>query len=116
MKLVKSYDICEMALDGYAEEFHKNISPEFKQKLKAFCELIDTLAEEFNGESCIAGVDMQTGDLIVTLQCPDIVLEDGCSHYFFDLIKSVSKFSFSASGDFLDMKFRFGGAWQDGKA
>lgn len=116
MKLVKSYDIAEMALDGYAEEFHKHISPEFKQKLKSSCELIDKLAEEFGGESCVAAVDICTEEFVVSLQCPDMELQKGCSHYFFDLIKSVHQFSFSANGDSLDMKFRFSGVWQDGKA
>ena len=113
MSFVKCYDAVSMVL----EEATKRFSPLWKTNkeknkiLKQYCEAIDTLSNEFNGESFEVGVDEISMNIEITLECQEILINSS-NHLFCRLINKCISFEISASTDeLICVKFVFPSIW-----
>ena len=109
----KCYDVANMVIEDANERFRPiwKINNERLEVFKQYCEVVDALAEEFDGESYEVEVDELTMEVIVTLECGEIVV-DSFSHIFYELIKRAVKYGFSTSEDGnLLLRFTFPTLW-----
>lgn len=114
MKQIKTSGIVEMVLDEAESQFKTWFVPKSKrEELSESLSIIDRLCDEFDCESAEAEVDDETMVLSVALVCPDIVMENGRSHLFFELIKHTDSFAFSAEEDMLRITLNFAGLWRN---
>ena len=109
----KCYDVAKMVIEDANERFSPiwKINNERLEVFQQYCEVIDALSEEFSGESYEVEVDEITMEVIVTLECEEIVISS-FSHVFYELIKRAVKYGFSASEDGnLLLRFTFPSLW-----
>lgn len=115
MSFMKCFDAASIVI----EEANERLSPLWKADeerlniFKQYCEAIDLLSDEFDGESFEVEVDEITMEISITLECDEIVIESK-THELYDLVKRAIRCSFSASNDNLLVRFVFPSIW--GKA
>lgn len=112
-KLVTCFDVVSMVVEEATNQF----SPVWKldnEKFKIlgqYCDVIDSLAKEFDGESYDVEINDISMDIIIVVECPDIVIENH-QHKYYELISRAKSFGFSVteSGN-LSVRFVFPGIW-----
>ena len=112
MSFVTCYDAVSMVLDDAAERFGQawRIDNDALKRLKNDCRDLDAIVREFNCDSVEAEVDEETMDLMVSLFCEEMTLENGRSNSFFKVIQHCSSFGFRNAGeDCLQIFFRYRG-------
>lgn len=114
MSLIRSYDIVTMVIDEAVKHYGNTwaLDANMMENLQTSCNIIDRLIPEFDCESIEAGVNDTTMALHIELICPDMILEYGRSHPFFEAIKGVKSIQFSAAGDNLKINLEFTGLWK----
>lgn len=114
MSAVKTFDIVDMVVEEASAQFGDRwVMPKTKrEQLKKDCGLIDKMVVDFDCESAEAEVDDETLKLRVSLICPDMVVEYGRTHPFFELIQHTESFGFSASDGNLKIDVVFAGLWE----
>lgn len=100
MNRIKTFDVVDMVLDEAVVQSNGSLIVEdvVLDMLKQECAIVDELIDEFDGESVEASIADNERDLVISLVCPEIVLEYGRKHLFFSLIQQAGQFSFSAFG------------------
>ena len=111
MSLFSSYDIAEMVIEEASNRFGKSVSEESKSRLKNVCSLIDDLISEYDCESTEFAVNEDTTDLEISLECPDMTIENDSSETFLNVIKEMAEISFSASDGNLKVNLLMRGLW-----
>lgn len=112
MSFVNCFDVASMVI----EEANVRFAPLFREnreKLKIFegyCEAIDTLSHEFNGESLTVEVDEELMTISVTMISPDILI-DHREHIFYELLRRSLTVRFSVDGENLATTFVFPSIW-----
>lgn len=109
----KTFDVASMVLEEANQRFAPIWEPD-KEKLdilKQYCEAIDTLIEEFDGESLDIEVDETQMTICVQLECEDITIETQ-RHRYYDLIQRSVSFGFSSTeNDTVVLKLVFPSIW-----
>lgn len=113
MSFIKCFDVADMIID----EATKRFSPLWKMNeerldiFKEYCKGVDTLAEEFDGESIEVEVDEITLEVTVILECDEVIIETD-NHMLYELAKRTIRYGFSTSEDGnLLVKFVFPSLW-----
>lgn len=114
MKLVKCFDVVSMVVDEATEEFGGffwKLNQESYDILKQYCDVIDSLSDEFGGIAYDVSVDDITHMISITLECDEIVIINK-KHRFYDLAErsELLKFSISKNGN-LNVGFVFPSVW-----
>lgn len=113
MSFVNCFDAASMVIEDANERFAPlwKVDAEKLNVFKQYCEAIDLLAEEFDGESYEVEVDEITMEITVTLECGEVVVKSK-DHVLYELAKRAVRYGFSAAGgDNLLVKFVFPSIW-----
>ena len=114
MSFVKCYDVAEMVLDEASKQFAPLFreNGERKQILKSYCEVIDSLAEEFNAESFDVEVDDIKTTVSIKMECQDITITSE-QHPLYELAGHAMDVRFSHSeDDLMVVEFVFPSIWE----
>ena len=114
MALVNWFDVVEMvteeATSRFAPLFREN--REAKNVLHQYCDVLDALAQEFNGESFEVEVDEIQMTIAIKLECPDIVIQSE-EHKFYMLAQRALAVRFShGENDTVAVEFVFPSIWE----
>lgn len=111
---LKCYDIVESVTDEATKQFLGAAEVAKKKDfLKAYCGLLDALAEALDAETFSAEVDDVSMDIILSVSCPEFVVE-GKDHPLYGLLGNTKTFAVRKSPDVEDgveLSFRIGGIW-----
>ena len=110
---VNCFDVVSMVVDEATAQFAPlwDINKEKYRILKQYCGVIDSLAEEFNGESFDVDVDDIAMTITIKMECHDVTIESQ-NHKYYSLAQRALAFGFSVSEDgLLCMKFVFPSVW-----
>lgn len=114
MSNVKCYDVVEMVLDEASKQFAPLLreNEERKQILKSYCEVIDSLAEEFNAESFDVEVDDVKMTISIKMECPDITITSE-RHSFYELVgHAIAVHFLNGEDDLMAVEFVFPSIWE----
>lgn len=113
MSFIKCYDVANLVIEDANERFKPlwKIDQEHLNIFKEYCEAIDSIAKEFDGESYEVEVDEISMDITIALECSEVVIEKN-NHILYELAKRTVRYGFSVSKDGnLLIKFVFPGLW-----
>ena len=113
MGFVKCFDVANMVIEDANERFNRlwKINTERLNIFKGYCEAVDSLSKEFEGESFEVEVDEITMEVTVVLECDEVIIEKD-DHILYELAKRAVRYGFSVSEDGkLLVKFVFPGLW-----
>lgn len=113
MRQIKCFDIVQSVLDCAIDEF--GIAQEMIEEnldiLHEYCDAIDDIADEFNGEQYVVEVEKETGNIIITVEVADLCIESR-SHVFYQLVKRSVKYRMTSTKDAcLAIEFTFPCLW-----
>lgn len=114
MSFVKCFDAVSMVVEEATKQFAPfwELDDDNYKILKQYCTVIDSLAEEFDGESFDVSVDNIKMTVEIILECTDITIESA-SHIFYKLAQRSNTLGFSVSEDGnLNVKFVFPSVWR----
>lgn len=112
---IKCFDVVSSVVEEASSQFFPlwKANDEKYKILKEYCEAIDSLAAEFNGESFEATIDDTEMTIEIKMECMDINIESQ-THRYYDLIQRAVSFGFSVSGNGnLVVKFLFPSIWDE---
>lgn len=110
---VKCFDVVSMVVDEANERFHPlwKIDKEKYRILKQYCGVMDSLSEEFGGESFEVEVDEVAMTISISLACQDMTIEQK-NHKYYSLAQRAVSFGFSRTEDgLLNATFVFPSVW-----
>lgn len=114
MNNINCFDVASIVI----EEANKQFAPIWRMNteryciLKQYCDVIDKLCEEYDGESYEVEVDDVNMTISITLVCFDMVIE-GINNNFSILAKRAISLSFASSDEGnLAIKFTFPSLWE----
>lgn len=113
MNFVKCFDVVEMVTDEATEQFGSllRVDVERRYRLKNYCEMVDSIAEQFGGASYEVKVDDETTDITISLVCDEFET-DTMSSSFYKLARETKKMGFKACGEEqIQIDFTFDGIW-----
>lgn len=113
MSFIKCFDVADMIIDEATKRFSPlwKLNTERLDIFKDYCNAVDALVEEFDGESIDVEVDEITMEVTITLECDEVLIESD-THMLYELAKRTTKYGFSVSEDGnLLVKFVFPGLW-----
>lgn len=113
MNSVTCFDVASEVINDATERFKPlmRLNTERVDIFKQYCEVIDELAEEFNGVSFEVEVDEITMEVTVILECGEIIIGSS-NHVFYELVKRTIRYGFSAGeDDNVAVKFVFPCLW-----
>lgn len=111
---VKCFDVVSQVAEEATAQFSPlwEIDKEKYQILKQYCEVIDSLALEFDGESFDIEVDDIAMTFSIKLECVDMTIKSK-THRYYDLIQRADSFGFSATKNGnLVVEFVFPSVWR----
>lgn len=113
LAFVNCFDVVSMVVEEATNQF----SPLWKLNkynykiLEQYCNVIDSLATEFNGHSFDVSVDDIAMTITIVMECDDIVITSK-THRFYDIAQRSKMLGFSASDNgTLNIKFVFPSVW-----
>lgn len=111
---LKCFDIAEMVIDEATKQFSPIwIEDEEKKKtFKQYCDALDSISEEFDGEAFEVDVDDVKMTISVKFFCSEFTIEDE-SHPFYALAKRALSMSFAyeKEGRNMSVEFVFPSIW-----
>lgn len=114
MGFAKCFDVVSMVVDEATSQFAPiwKENEEKKEILEQYCEVIDSLSNEFDGESFEVDVDDIKMTISIKLECQDMTLRSK-NHKYYELAQRAVSFglSVSESGN-LVVEFVFPSIWE----
>ena len=114
MAFVNCFDVVSMVVEEATRQFAPlwKLDKECNRILEQYCSAIDSLAEEFGGESFEVTVDDIAMTITIVMECEDITIETK-THKFYSLTRrsKLLGFSVSENGN-LNLKFVFPSVWK----
>lgn len=115
MRNVECFDVMLMVVEEANKRFGSlwKVDESKQDILCQYCDAIDELAEEFDGESYDVEVDEITMSIKITLECGDMLIKDK-NHAIYRLFDRSILFGFSVSKEtqMLCVTFEFPGIWE----
>lgn len=111
---VKCFDVVSMVVDEATDRFAPlwRINKERYAILKQYCEVFDSLAEEFGGESFDVEIDESSMMIAIMMECHEITIKSQ-NHKYYSLAPRAVAFGFSVSDNgLLCAKFVFPSIWE----
>lgn len=105
---LKCFDIAEMVIGEAAKQFSPIwiVDEEKKEIFKQYCDVLDSISEEFDGEAFEIDVDDVRMTISVKLFCRELTIEDK-SHPFYALAKRALSMSFEYEKEDRNMSVEF---------
>lgn len=110
---------CENFVDELVCESSAEFGPAYvirddvREKLGKVCELVDEIVPELECNSLDISVNMDTKQFTIMIVCDDMILENGRTHKFFEIIKMLDSFAFSKCGEeSLRIELNIDGIWE----
>lgn len=114
MAFVNCFDVVSTVVDEATKQFAPLWEPD-KENIKIleqYCSVIDSLANEFDGESFDVTVDDIAMTITIILECDDITIKSK-NHKFYSLVQRSMSLGFAVSEDGkLNVKFVFPSVWK----
>lgn len=113
MSFVKCFDVAAMIIEDANDRFSPLWKPNSERIdiFKEYCDAIDALSKEFDGESFEVEVDEISLEITVALECDEVIIENS-NHVLYELAKRTTRYGFSVSEDGnLLVKFVFPSLW-----
>lgn len=110
---VKCFDVVEMVADEATAQFGSllKVDTEKKQKLEAYCKLIDKMVEAFDGESLEVDINDETTDITITLVCAEFETNSE-TKWFYELSGNAKNICIkSHDSEHVEISFTFCGIW-----
>ena len=110
---VKCFDVVSMVVEEATDRFSPlwKVDNDNYSILRQYCSAIDSISNEFDGESFEVEVDEITMEVTVVLECDEVIIEKD-NHILYELAKRAVRYGFSVSEDGnLLVKFVFPGLW-----
>ena len=114
MCFLKCFDIVDMVVEEANNQFAPiwKLDKERYDILKQYCNVIDNIANEHNGESYQVDIDDIAMTIAITMECLDMVV-DSDDNEFLAIAQRAISVSFSASDEGkLAIKFIFPSLWE----
>ena len=114
MSFVKCFDVVEMVVDEANKLFTPlwKIDDEKYRILKQYCDVIDMISEEFDGQGYDVSVDEIKMTVKIIVECQSLMLESA-SHKFYALAKRALSCCFSVSDNGnVNVEFVFPSIWE----
>lgn len=114
MSFIKCFDVVSMVVEEATEQFAPlwKLNEENYKILEQYCGVIDSLAQEFEGESYDVEVDEVKMTVKIVLECQEMTIESK-THQFYELAQKADSFGFSATEDStLLVEFVFPSVWE----
>lgn len=111
---VKCFDVVSMVVDEATKQFAPiwSVNDEKLRILEQYCGVLDSLAEEFDGESFDVEVDDISMTISIQMECQDITIESK-KHKYYSLAQRAIAFGFSTTDNgLLNVKFVFPSIWE----
>lgn len=113
-RIVTCFDVVSMVVEEATNQFSPvwELDDEKFKILGQYCGVIDSLAKEFDGESYDVEIDDIKMDIIISLECQDITIENH-QHKYYELISRAKSFGFSTTENGnLSVNFVFPSVWK----
>lgn len=113
MSFAKCFDVVSMVVDEATNQFSPLwvVDKEKYEILKQYCSTIDSLADEYDGESIDVEVNEIDMTVSIILECADVTVQND-NHIFYELVKRACSLGFSVSENGnLNVKFIFPSVW-----
>ena len=113
MSFVNCFDVVSIVVEEATSQFAPlwKLNNESNRVLEQYCSVIDSLSEEFGGESFDVTVDDIEMTITIVMECEDITIESK-THKFYSLAQRCKSLGFSVSEDGnLNVKFVFPSVW-----
>lgn len=113
MSFTNCFEISSMVIDEASNRFHPSweISEDRLDIFKGYCDVVDSLAREFDGVSVESEVDETTMKVVISLECDEVIVQSR-NHIFYELINRTVECGFSVSDEGnLIVKFVFPSLW-----
>lgn len=111
---VKCFDVVDAVIQEANEKFAPTmkINGRYYDTLKNYCSVIDSLAEEFGGESFEVKVDEAKMTVSIKMECLDITIKRS-THKFYSLLRQTQSFDFYSDPETgnLIVEFVFPSLW-----
>lgn len=111
---VKCFDVLSMVVTEATNQFSPiwKLDEEKYRILEQYCQVIDDLADEFDGVSYDVEIDDIAMTIAITLECQDMNIQTQ-SHKYYTLAQRAISFGFSVSNDGnLNMRLVFPSVWE----
>lgn len=111
---VKCFDMVSIVVEEATERFSPlwKVNDERYDILRQYCDVLDALAKELDGESFDVEVDEIKMTISISMECRDMVIESK-DHNYCKLAERALAFGFSVSEDgLLCVKFVFPSVWE----
>lgn len=112
---VKCFDVVSMVVEEANERFGSlwKVDESKQDILCQYCDAIDEIADEFDGESYDVEVDEITMSIKIILECGDMLIKDK-NHVIYKLFDRSIRFGFSVSEEehMLCVMFEFPSIWE----
>lgn len=111
--MIKCYEVVSMVTDEATSQFCSlwRVNKIRQNELERNCELIDKLAEDYNGISYDVDVDDITMEISVAIEFDELIVESKDS-VFYELLEKVKRLKFSSSDTNLCIKLSFDSIWE----
>lgn len=113
MGFVKCFDAVTMVTDEATKQFSPLLQEDADKKraLQELCEMIESLADQFDGVAYETEVDDETTEISISLTCAEFET-NAASSKFYELLQCAKKVGFRAvEEDHIEMTFTFNGIW-----
>lgn len=114
MNRIKCFDIVDMVLQDATLQFSPvwMENTEKKNVLKEYCNALDKICEEFNGEAFEVEVDENDMTISIKMFCYEMTIESK-RHLFYELVRrsKLLDFEYDQEDDNMSIRFVFPSIW-----
>lgn len=105
---LKCFDIAEMVIDEATRQFFPIwiVNEEKKEVFRQYCDVLDSISKEFDGEAFEIDVDDIKMTISIKLYCNEFTIENK-SHPFYELAKRALSMSFGYEKEDRNMSVEF---------
>lgn len=115
MRLINCFDVVDAVVQEAAERFAPvwEINEKYYNVLKQYCSVIDSLSDEFDGESYEVEVDEIKMTISIKLECLDMTIKSA-THMFYGLVSQAEAVNFTSDpkSENLIVEFVFPSIWE----
>lgn len=111
---IKCFDVVKPIVEEATDQFGSlwKINEDYYNILKQYCEAMDIIAKEHEGEAFDVEIDDVLMTIAIGIECIDFTVEDKNDLYY-ELVKRAISFGFEhISGDSILVKFTFPSIWE----
>lgn len=112
--VIKCFDVVNMVVEEASDRFKPlwKVDEEKLDILHEYCDAIDGILKEFDGDSVDVDIDEIKMTISITIECEDLTIESK-EHQFHQLVERAVKFGFakSAEREVMCVNFVFPSVW-----